>query len=149
MSSVGLEEQLTKAAQDVRRAIVAGTDFDWFPRGCCQFASRILGLYLIRELKLVPVEIVCNGTRYLQDKLDEFDRPVEQSHAWLEVGGFIIDITADQFYDCDEQVIVTVDRSWHDGFAGQTRHSEDDILGSNDYTQEHYRKMLPFIRGER
>jgi hypothetical protein len=60
------------------------------------------------------------------------------SHAWLELGEFQIDITADQFVrdpekelwsgrpgDLREGVIVTSDRSWHWKFEEQIRHSAD------------------------
>lgn len=43
----------------------------------------------------------------------------EQSHAWLEYDGLIIDITADQFDEVSEPIIVTSDRSWHSQFKGQ------------------------------
>jgi hypothetical protein len=36
------------------------------------------------------------------------------SHAWIERGGLIVDITADQFADISERVIVTTDATWHD-----------------------------------
>jgi hypothetical protein len=35
------------------------------------------------------------------------------SHAWLQNGGWIVDITADQFPDVDEPVIVTNSSEWH------------------------------------
>ena len=147
MTESELAEQLTKAAGEIRKAFVTCGECGWYPRSCCQLSARVLGLYLIQELKLGPVEIICNGTRYLTDQLDEWDRPREQSHAWLEVGGFIIDITAEQFDDCDTQVIVTKDRSFHGQFQGQTRHAEDDILGSNDFVKEKYGKLLRLIKG--
>src|SRR5260370_31507276 len=60
------------------------------------------------------------------------------SHAWLELGGLQIDITADQFV-CDPEkllwtgqplelqdgVIVSTDRTWHAGFDDESRHSAD------------------------
>ena len=36
------------------------------------------------------------------------------THAWIDQGGLIVDITADQFDDIDDAVIVTFDRSWYD-----------------------------------
>jgi hypothetical protein len=60
------------------------------------------------------------------------------SHAWLELGEFQIDITADQFVrdhekelwggragELREGVMVTSDRSWHWKFEEQIRHSAD------------------------
>ena len=60
------------------------------------------------------------------------------SHAWLELGEFLIDIAADQFLrdpekeswsgrpgDLREGVMVTRDRSWHAKFEEQIRHSAE------------------------
>jgi len=46
------------------------------------------------------------------------------SHAWLEVGGFIVDITGDQF-TCHPgaPVVVTQDRRWHCYFQEDYRAS--------------------------
>ncbi|MBC2932935.1 hypothetical protein [Nocardioides sp. zg-1228] len=37
-----------------------------------------------------------------------------RTHAWLEQDDVIIDITAYQFDDIDEPIIVTTDRTWHE-----------------------------------
>jgi hypothetical protein len=43
------------------------------------------------------------------------------SHAWVEQGQVLADITADQFTDVPDRVIVTADRSWHDaGFPSSS-----------------------------
>jgi len=42
------------------------------------------------------------------------------THAWIERDGVIVDITADQFDDVEQAVIVTADRTWHDQFKGDT-----------------------------
>jgi hypothetical protein len=44
-----------------------------------------------------------------------------QSHAWLEYQGWILDITADQFEDINNKVMVTMDRTWHSQFKKQSR----------------------------
>ena len=49
----------------------------------------------------------------------------EQSHAWLECDGVIVDITADQFGSEIDPVIVTKDKSWHNNFAAQERNCCD------------------------
>ena len=90
---------------------------------------------------------MCNGERRLTE-FDECGQPICQSHAWLEVGGFLIDITADQFCDRHEPVIVTLDRSWHDQFQSQTRHAESDILESARFVIEVYQRVADRIKGE-
>lgn len=44
-----------------------------------------------------------------------------RSHAWLERGSLIVDITADQFPDVTETVIVTRDNGWHRLFHTSNR----------------------------
>jgi hypothetical protein len=80
-----------------------------FPAGACGDASLLLGEYL--KLKgFSPLEYVV-GFRG------------EQSHAWLELGGILIDITADQFESIEEAVIVTNDKSWYKQFKQFSRSS--------------------------
>ncbi|MER5866159.1 hypothetical protein [Kitasatospora sp. NPDC002040] len=57
---------------------------------------------------------------------------MSSEHAWLELDGLIMDITADQFDDAPgERAWVTRDRQWHDTFEATVRNprmyrSEDD-----------------------
>ena len=70
-----------------------------FPHGACGDASELLGQYL-RDTGLGSwLYRSCN---------------TPPSHAWIESSPWIVDITADQFEDVAESVIVTMNRSWHD-----------------------------------
>ena len=104
----------------------------------------MLAKYLVEVEGITPVEAVANGARYLP-RPGHPDWPIEQPHFWLEQSGFIIDITADQFEDCAESVIVTANRSWHDQFVGQTRLSQEMALDLNDFLLGRYARMLKFI----
>ena len=78
-----------------------------FPTGSCGDCSMILGTYLITQgFENVEYVVGIDG---------------EQSHAWMECEGIIVDITADQFGPNFDPVIVTKDRTWHDQFQGQQR----------------------------
>jgi hypothetical protein len=81
--------------------------FERFPRGCCGDASDLLSKYLAS--KEIRVEYVwgINSNR--------------ASHAWLEYRGLVIDLTADQFPEINEKVIITKDKSWYSQFKNQTR----------------------------
>lgn len=79
-----------------------------FPRGACGDAALLLAKYL--------QENGCGEFDYVEGEKEG------RSHAWLQRGKVIIDITADQFEDQDTPVIVTQDHSWHSGFDGQVRH---------------------------
>ena len=59
-----------------------------------------------------------------------------QSHAWLEYEGWILDITADQFEDINDKVLVRKDRTWHSQFKGQNK-------GINDFEMFNTRCSIP------
>ena len=81
-----------------------------FPKGCCKSSAWMFGHYLRRigvgdEISLV------NGWHG------------RISHAWLEVDGLFVDLTADQFSDKSRSVIVLPgsDSEWHRKFAPHGR----------------------------
>lgn len=91
-----------------------------FPSGACGDASLLLGDYLY-SLGYSNIDYVCGWRSH-------------QSHAWIEIDGTIIDITADQFPDKNEAVIVTTDKSWHNQFIEDSRESAR--IGSQDKSIE-------------
>lgn len=82
-----------------------------FPRGACGDATLLLAKYL--------EENECNNFEYICGKKEQ------QTHAWLERNGFIIDITADQFNNQNRPVFVSMDHSWHLQFEIQSRRIAD------------------------
>ena len=107
----GVPEKIKELATAFRIAIERSDraklpiTFADFPLGSCGDAANLLGAYLT-DCGIESLKYVC-GQRG------------EKSHVWLESGGLIIDITGDQFDDCDEPVIVRTDASWHDTFDRQ------------------------------
>jgi hypothetical protein len=79
-----------------------------FPYGACSDASLLLARYLgehgYPECRLVSAE---RGTRADNSW---------STHAWLTCNGQIVDITADQFTDAPDAVIINHASSWHEGF---------------------------------
>ena len=75
--------------------------FHSFPKGACGVTSDLLATVLERRFGVVPM--------WMNSMLGEGIDPV--SHAWLEVEGFTIDITADQFGEAP--VVVTTWSQWH------------------------------------
>ena len=71
------------------------------PKGSCGDASELLGQYLS--------DSGLGAWSYREGALDPF-----LTHAWVERDGLIVDITADQFADMSEPVLLTTDRTWHD-----------------------------------
>jgi hypothetical protein len=72
-----------------------------FPCGCCSWATWFLGHFLKYECGLSP-------RRYHSASRDD------DNHEWLVVEGIIVDITADQFDDCSDPIIVTRTSAWHE-----------------------------------
>lgn len=74
-----------------------------FPRGWCGYVSRALGVYLLKS--------GYQGVNYV------LGYKGGRSHAWLEFNGLIIDITADQFDDCNVIVFVVKKSTYHENFS--------------------------------
>jgi hypothetical protein len=102
MTDVAAVEQLLKIARAARCALeryASGAKSGGFPRGTCGLVSDLLGRYLV-EAGFKKVMYVCGEKRS------------EGSHAWVEVGEIILDITGDQFGQ--PPVVVTAASNWHD-----------------------------------
>jgi hypothetical protein len=98
---------LTDAATRFRNGIEA-CDRAWlpgameeFPLGSCGVTAVLLGTYLE------------------QAGFGAFDYVLghhgERTHAWIAQKGTIVDITADQFPDMPERIIVSAQSAWHAG----------------------------------
>ena len=83
--------------------------FEAFPRGCCSDVSHVLGSALRKHFCVEPVIVF--GSRYHADAQHE-------THAWVEVNSFVVDITADQFGEAP--VIVLEHSPWHGTWEDQT-----------------------------
>ena len=91
------------------RAFIA--TFRRFPHGSCGEAILLLAKYL--------EENGCGTFDYILGNRDGY------SHAWLQQRNIIVDITADQFDDNHDPVIVGVDNSWHCQFDGKFQNIAD------------------------
>lgn len=111
--------RLYEAAGNFRRALLACPKDAFseyqrrqlrnFPMQSCDVASLLLAYYL-RDLGFTDIERICglrNG----------------ETHVWLESGGCIIDITADQFPEIGAPITVVEakEQSWHSLFVVQSR----------------------------
>ncbi|NTA40588.1 hypothetical protein [Agrobacterium salinitolerans] len=110
-------EQLEILARRFRDAIertpanLLPITFQNFPAGACGDATLVLGHYL-KAQGLAAFDYVLG----MRDN---------HSHAWLQHGDIIIDITADQFSEIDQSVIVTAHPTWHSEFAAEVLHEAD------------------------
>ena len=79
-----------------------------FPEQSCDVASLLLAYYL-RDRGVPNVERVFGFWK-------------TYTHAWLEIRGWIVDITADQFSGIDPIIAVSAkSQSWHSNFFVQIR----------------------------
>jgi len=69
-----------------------------FPSGSCDAASSLLGIYFL-ENRYTEVFRIIDGEYHDDEssKRNFYGLEDEQSHAWLEVNGYYVDITGDQF----------------------------------------------------
>lgn len=58
----------------------------------------------------------------------------DRTHAWIQHGDIIIDITADQFTEIDQAVIVAANSVWHEQFTSSVLHEADFMIYDN-YTR--------------
>lgn len=90
-----------------------------FPTGACGDSSRLLAQYF-RELGLGDWTIV---TAWRNER--------SESHAWLIRDGWSVDVTADQFREIHDPVVVVQTSEWHDSW--QDHHASGTDVGLSYY----------------
>ena len=114
MLGIKMIEQLKKEAIKARKVMenhkheLDDSLFDKFPIGACGNTSFIFGKWL-KEKGFKEVKYVVGY------------RKKWKSHAWLEINGLIIDITADQFEEGMEPIFIGKNRDFHDTFENQVK----------------------------
>ncbi len=112
MADKAMLDNLTKLASRFR-LLIENADrsklpisFENFPAGSCGDAAILLAQYLI--------DAGCDTPTYVSAELVR--HPNLLSHAWIELDGIVLDITADGFEADAAPVIVTENSAWHDRF---------------------------------
>lgn len=85
-----------------------------FPQGACGDAALLLAKFLEQHGH--------GGFDYMLGWRDGW------SHAWLQRGQLVVDITADQFDEVGEPVIVCDGSPWHAAFDGEAEHVADFMI---------------------
>jgi hypothetical protein len=94
VDSTELRASLTTLAAAARAGLEAmrpaqrGVGFESFPRGTCGPVSELMGRIVLERLGVEGTYVCGSGHRSLRE---------HQSHAWIEVGPYIVDLTHDQF----------------------------------------------------
>jgi hypothetical protein len=81
--------QFRSALDGIDRALWEHIHINNFPRGACGHCAELLARYLHDRFGVIP--------DYVSHNLDRGDGALEDGHAWLELNGFLIDISGDQF----------------------------------------------------
>lgn len=103
------------------------TYFGAFPTGSCGNASDFLAQWL-KTLNVAGIEYVSGRRR-------------KETHAWLEIGKYIIDITSDQFADGYTPVYVSEKHDFYNTFTEQTR-SKPSISPYMSYELKIFKKYM-------
>ena len=96
---------------------------DGYPERCCKPASQLLARYLVTVARVPMVQFIRgrrDGTAFCEQGW--------QSHVWLEAGGLIVDITADQYDEVSRKVFVKETSAWHQTFQTQNSLSYGEML---------------------
>jgi len=96
-----------------------GISFRHFPKGACGDTTPLLGHFM--------KACGAHETVYTLGERGQIGRDWT-SHAWLRVDSYIVDITADQFDDVSERVIVARSSPWHETFEVKVEHEADFTL---------------------
>ena len=125
------KERLIQECTKFRNAIEQCKDNmgEWwyrdFPKGCCGDISEMLINYLVRE---EFKDLYCiYGTAYREVIEDGEVKERSWSHAWLELDSYIIDITADQFDEINEEVLITDKSIFHEQFEIDSKVPAEDV----------------------
>ncbi|HDS05872.1 MAG TPA: hypothetical protein ENN95_02400 [Deltaproteobacteria bacterium] len=120
-----------------------GVIFKKFPSGACGEAVLLLGTYLIEQ-----------DLGEFQYMLGDYGARTDSnwsSHAWLQADNLVVDITADQFPEVNEKVVVQDYSKWHAKLNGKSLHIADYRI-LNTYTVSSlngmYRKIIAVIKAQ-
>jgi hypothetical protein len=130
--AIRFRKEIEKSDPDVLRLIFFGR----FPRGCCGDASNLLATYL-KEKGL-------GDFGYVLAYRGSAEEGTHRQHAWLEQDDLIVDITADQFEDAEQGVIVSVDSAWHRFFTKLDNHRT--LAGCGGYDSETVERLCNAYR---
>ena len=72
-----------------------------FPHDCCKSMSYMFAQHLINAGKAIATDIV-----YLWGQRQSADGGSPETHGWLQIGDFYVDLTGDQFGDGEGPIVV-------------------------------------------
>lgn len=124
-----LAGRFRKAIEACDQAHLPSTFLD-FPAGACGDATLLLGKYLEQ-----------NGFGHFDYV---FGAQAGKTHAWLQKADLFVDITADQFADNNQRVIVEYGSAWHGLFQEELSYVAD-FENYGDVMRDEFRAMYARI----
>ncbi|GLR04380.1 hypothetical protein GCM10007906_19680 [Vibrio hyugaensis] len=123
-------------AMELKEADRVPAELSSFPFGSCEETSKMLALYL-SDNDISDVVYTRNNT------ISEMSG--SGVHYWVVVDGtWVIDLTAHQFDECDDDFIVSQSSDFHSNYELESAHIADindlDGFGSNDISK-FYKKL--------
>jgi hypothetical protein len=121
-------ETLRHTASDFRQAIEqarlerAPGALPYFPEGACRMTSRLFAQHLARR----PDRASLGHARLVSGVLPGSEPPVR--HYWLEVGGAVVDLTADAFGEAT--VVIGSPTPFHHSLAERLEQDAGEALSS-------------------
>lgn len=144
-------ESIVKLANKFREKIeleISNSDYvdvelNSFPLGSCEVTSQMFGLFLL-SCGFNNVKLTFNQRR----KLDLTDYR-KDSHVWIVINDlFVVDLTGDQYSDCNEKVIISKDHKFHKSFYFVAYRKLDRICLSRPGCPTGYSKFYQKIEQE-
>jgi hypothetical protein len=122
-------EDIQREALNFRNAIEScrqslGDSFQCFPRGSCGDVVPLLGSYLNDQ--------GYGEFLHISGDYCSHEENIWISHAWLQSNDFLVDITADQFFEINKKVIVTTESKWHNSLKGKPIHKANYRIYNSD-----------------
>lgn len=144
-----LENLLLERATTLRKYLetpLAGKElgiFKRFPVGCCRCTSIFFLKWIGEKDGINDGVLVANAKRYDAKVSEGLDH--QATHAWAEVRGFIVDITADQFDDFSNPIVVASSSDWHNSWTGMEQFSHDSCTSISDEHLREYENLSRHI----
>ncbi len=105
-----------------------------FPNGMCKLTSLLLARHLAERGFGEPT-LIANAARPASDGGED------ETHAWLELDGVTIDLTADQFPNQPVIIVTAYESPFHRSFSGQTQSP----YSRSDKMSAHFREYFDII----
>ena len=144
-------DALRRRASEVREYLCGSVPgafvraFKRFPVGCCKAASVLLLQWLHDKEDVRDARLITNARRPNPKTPGE-----DASHAWIEAGGVIVDITCGQFSDSPDAICVSRDRTWHESFSGQSSYPMSEFVPlAGDHLRAYEVMAVVLSRAER